>query len=205
MIVSAITVREAVKDTLQTWLPWTLGQVCLAHGLDVDHVDPPAADAYHELHDMAQLEWTDPRKVTLAVVVADEAYTRSDTLDAQFPITINVIGRGASHGDTVDRIDLYRTAIRQVLHQHQGLGIHPRCPEGTAPLSRSTRVTGSSYRPIANSSRLILSGVVTATAYVDDIADRWAAVDTPPEEPWDEAEFPVATDVTTTVQPEEDE
>lgn len=185
-VITKRTVRKAAEATLKLWLPWTLGQTCLASGLEVDHVAPPAADAYHELHDVEQLHQIDPRNTVLATVVPTVAYERmrradehgETELDGIFTIVVNVITRGTDHVDTVDRMDLLTAAVVTVLEQHQGLGAHPFRTD--ADLASVTSVQADEYRAIADSSRMLLSGLVTAEAYVARLTPRYAPLDAPP-------------------------
>jgi hypothetical protein len=194
-MVTAADVRAALEQTLRSWLPWTLAEVCEHAGRDRDHLAAPADDAYYELHDIDQLDKIAPQTVRVATVVPDVAFVGAGRdQQARWDTIVNLVCKGADHGDTVRRSDLYRAAIRIVLHQHQDLG----------GLASSTEVTRAGYRPLASSSRLLLANTVHATVTTDHATPLHGAPDVPPGDPFEVIpDPPPATEVVITVEPEE--
>lgn len=176
MIVTTKTVRQAVEATLRAHLPFTLQRVLVDDGQALDALPAPADNAYHELPDEDELSRIDPRTAVIAVVVPDEDYSdpyvgEDDTLtqDAVFQLVVAVTSRGSDHDNTVGVNDMYRAAIRVVLSQHGTLG----------GLARETNVISASYRPLGDTSRFVLSGLVYAEVEVDCVNPRGADLTDP--------------------------
>mgnify|MGYP000630953868 CR=1 FL=1 len=186
-MVSEVDCRQAISTLLQTWMPWVLAELGRAHPDIAEHLVVPTSDQYRELHDIAELEKTAPNPPLVAIVCPQTEWTRTgDSLAAAWTVAINVMTRGWGHDSTVTVNDLYRRAVIDILHNHSDL-------DGFA---RDTMVDRSDYRPVALSSRFLLSGVVTATVFKSCVVQRHHPL-VPPDPP-DPVDVP--TIATTNVQ-----
>lgn len=185
-------VCDAVRTTLQTWMPYQLARTCEADGLTIDAVKQPR-------------EWRLPQsgdrrpfidRLPLVVVTTTgirELERNADDVDGCWDVIVACWTHEADYEDTARHAGVYAAAVASILDQHPSHG----------GLASDTFVTAIDLNAVDDPEQRTLGGVlVRADVWVPAVWELHG-LSAPPADVVVEPETPTVETVTVTVEPEE--
>jgi hypothetical protein len=172
-IVSALALRQAIRSTLQLWLPSTVAEVARQAGVTPSTI--PAVRSWH----VVSLEQASADQLPAVFVttpgLADAPSRKGTGLHrADWNVTVTAAARAESHEATARLVALYTAAVRTVCTQRSSFG-------GFADASVWI---GEDYDAIEERhGRTLAAGFVDLVVSVADVVDAHGGPLTPPVDP----------------------
>lgn len=118
----AFTVRHAVRDTLQAWLPFYLAEVGRRF-LDTQEPLPAVArwETPHNFEDIP-VQHTPLVAITTPGLVDEPTRTGDGLWRGTYACGVVIVVAARSRDEVADLADLYELAVRSAILQHPGLG-----------------------------------------------------------------------------------
>jgi hypothetical protein len=189
-IVSAVALREAIRSTLQLWLPSTVAEVARQAGVDPATILP--VRSWHVVSFEQAREDQLPAVFVTSPGLAGEPRRRGTGLiTADWNATVVVLARAESHEATAKLVSLYTAAARVVCVQRSGFG----------GFAAACEWTGEDYDVVEDrKGRTLGGGFVDLVVTVSNVVDANGGPLEPPADPLTPAgDWPVVATTRTDV------
>ena len=192
----AIDVREAVKATIQKWIPTYLAAVERHYGLKPRTIQTPRSYVFS---DDGKLDKRPEKQVPCVVILVPAtsgkpAREGDGNYRARWPVTVSVIVASKNQGATSDLAQWYSTAIL-------GLMVHNGTLGGFAMETTWFGQRNDDLRPEQN--RTLAAGTNVFEVLVPEVVRKGAGLKEPPADPYEEVSPIEITEVEIDLQPEE--